>query len=165
MISLLRESSQEPLADVTRLLSATILNWVLVATDSHAKNYALLHGRRSSLRLAPFYDIASFLPYVDHRLYRIKLAMKIGGEYLARRIGRYQWESFAKQSNITVDHMLELADTLLQGLPAVVQGVRQEAIEQGLSSSIVDDLAGRLLERIDTCKTALAPAAVAGTSG
>jgi serine/threonine-protein kinase HipA len=163
IISLLRESSQEPLADVNRFLNATILNWVLVATDSHAKNYALLHGPRASVRLAPFYDIASFLPYEDHRLYRIKVAMKIGGEYLVRRIGRHQWERLAEQNNLPVEHVFEQADALLQRLPAVVQHVRQQAIGQGLNSSIVDGFAARVLERIETCKAALTPAVGAGT--
>jgi hypothetical protein len=83
--------------------------------------------------------------------------MKIGGEYLIRRIGRYQWEHLAQQNNLTVDHVLERADALLRLLPPAVQRVQQEAVEQGLNPSIIGDLATRILERIETCKAALTP--------
>ena len=156
IISLLRESSQEPFEDVNRFLDAIILNWVLAATDSHAKNYSLLHGPRASVRLAPFYDIASYLPYAaDHRLYRIKVAMKIGGEYLVRRIGRYQWQKLAEQNNLAAGHVFDRAEALLHELPALVQRVQQRATAQGLSSPIVDGLAERIFERIGECKTGL----------
>ncbi|MEO5815532.1 MAG: HipA domain-containing protein [Gemmatimonadaceae bacterium] len=62
IITLLRDSSSRPDEDVDRFLRATALNWVIAATDAHAKNYALLHGEGGRLRLAPFYDILSYLP-------------------------------------------------------------------------------------------------------
>ena len=57
-----------------------ILTWLLAATDAHAKNYAFLLAPRSTVQLAPLYNIASFLPYTDQRLHRIKLAMSFGRE-------------------------------------------------------------------------------------
>ncbi|WLA95960.1 MULTISPECIES: hypothetical protein [Bradyrhizobium] len=40
-----------------------------------------------TVRLAPLYDIASILPYDDVDLQKMKLAMKIGGEYKLGQIG------------------------------------------------------------------------------
>jgi serine/threonine-protein kinase HipA len=163
IISLVREASQEPMADVNRFLRVTILNWVIVATDSHATNYALLHGSNGSVRLAPFYDILSNLPYEDHDLYDVKAAMKIGGECLFRRIWRPQWERLAQQNRLPVDHVLDEATALLQLLPAAVYRVQQRAIEQGLRPAVVTDLATRILERIRICNTMLTPPVAVAT--
>lgn len=65
--------------DVRRLADALLLNWLLVGTDAHAKNYSLLLPNGGRVRLAPLYDVASFAPYGDWR--GAKLAMKLGGEY------------------------------------------------------------------------------------
>jgi serine/threonine-protein kinase HipA len=63
-------------------MSAAALTYFLGATDAHAKNYSLLYARgaqRPSLRLAPFYDIASAWPYA-RRIppQKMKLAMRVG---------------------------------------------------------------------------------------
>lgn len=70
--------------------------WVIAGTDAHA-NYSVLIGRGGELRLAPLYDIASFLPYVGHGLRKLKLAMKIGGTYRLREIGVHAWDKLAKE--------------------------------------------------------------------
>ncbi|WP_225160046.1 HipA domain-containing protein [Bradyrhizobium sp. BRP56] len=56
-------------------------------TDAHAKNYSLLLANGPTVRLAPLYDIASILTYDDVDLQKMKLAMKIGGEYKLGQIG------------------------------------------------------------------------------
>ncbi|HEY0691385.1 MAG TPA: HipA domain-containing protein [Kribbella sp.] len=49
--------------DATRaFLDALVWNWVIAGTDAHAKNYSLLL-LGNQVRLAPFYDVASALPY------------------------------------------------------------------------------------------------------
>ena len=64
--------------------------YLLAATDAHAKNFSLLHARgdgRPSLRLAPFYDIASAWPYPRKLpLQKLKLAMRVGTHYRIREI-------------------------------------------------------------------------------
>src|SRR6267154_2790466 len=64
-------------------MAAACLSYLLAATDVHAKNFSLLHARgtpRPSLRLAPFYDIASAWPYTRRMpVQKIRLALRIGG--------------------------------------------------------------------------------------
>jgi hypothetical protein len=48
------------------------------------------------VRLAPLYDIASILPYDDYDLHKIKLSMKIGGEYGILDIRRRHIEGLGK---------------------------------------------------------------------
>jgi serine/threonine-protein kinase HipA len=63
-----------------RFLDALAFNWVVAGTDAHAKNYSVLLSG-AQVRLAPLYDVASALPYDDMYLPKLKLAMRIGGEY------------------------------------------------------------------------------------
>lgn len=155
IISLVRASSQEPASDVDRFVDATLLNWVLVATDAHAKNYALLHGPRGGVRLAPFYDVASYLPYAGRRLHQVKLAMSIGGEYLARRIVRPQWSRLAKQNNLAEDAVLERGRRLLQALPEAAQRVRTRSMGEGLDRSTIENLCALVLQRSEGCGAAI----------
>jgi len=59
---------------------------LIAGTDAHAKNYSLLLSG-PQVRLAPLYDVASILPYDEFDLRKVKLAMKIGGEYKLSQIG------------------------------------------------------------------------------
>ena len=64
---------------VERFFDALVWNWLIGGTDAHAKNYSLLIAN-GQVRLAPLYDVASTLPYGTHER-KLKLAMKIGGDY------------------------------------------------------------------------------------
>lgn len=153
-VALLRDASRKPQEDVQRFLGATILTWVIAATDAQSKNYALLHSPEGT-RLAPFYDIASYLPYTDPRLYRVKLAMKIGGTYVARRIGRLSWEALAKDNGMPVGYVLESVAQILQQLPSAVEEVFQRATQEGLNPKIIGPLATAILQRVKDCTALL----------
>ena len=59
---------------------ALAFNWIIAGTDAHAKNYSVLLAG-GAVRLAPLYDIASALPYDDMYVPKLRLAMRVGGEY------------------------------------------------------------------------------------
>ena len=161
IVPLIQESSLEPEADVGRFVDIIALNWVLAATDAHAKNYAILHAPGGGIRLAPFYDVASFLPYSDSRLYKIKLAMRIGKEYLARKIGRSDWVKLADASKLSGSYVLERLDGLLPLIPQAVENVARRAISEGLDSETVGKLAERIGVRSQECIARLAGGAAA----
>jgi len=155
VVTLLREASGAAADDIDRFLSVTVLNWVLAATDAHAKNYALLHGARQAVRLAPFYDIVSFLPYADRQLHRVKLAMKIGGEYLVRRVGSAHWTALAGGTGLTADYVLGNARELLGVMGDAVEDTRAAAAEAGLNAKHVNALAQRISRRVRECLKAV----------
>lgn len=164
IVSLLRDTSRNVQEDVDRFLGVVILDWVLSATDAHAKNYALLHGPGGGIRLAPFYDIASYLPYAEPDLHRVKLAMKVGGAYLVRRINRASWQSLAKATGIPAAHVLGMVDYILRRLPEAVTRARDHAVGEGLDRSIVDSLAARIHDRATACVAVMGRAAsITGT--
>ncbi len=74
-------SSDDPTKDRVDFFKATILFWLIGATDGHAKNFSLglLPGGR--FRLSPLYDVLTTQPQLDFRQLDQKdfrLAMRVG---------------------------------------------------------------------------------------
>jgi serine/threonine-protein kinase HipA len=152
IVELLRESSQEPKEDLDRFLSAIALNWVIAATDGHAKNYALLHGPRGATRLAPFYDIVSYLPYADAGLHKVNLALKIGSQYELRRISRHNWEDLAKEINLRSTDLLSLLENVIASVLSSLEELKSRSIAEGLNEEVVNQLIEKIHDRAISCK-------------
>ena len=98
IVELLRTYSTSAAEDVATFLDSVAYNWLIVGTDAHAKNYALLIGAEGRVRLAPLYDVASILPYPDIDIEKVKLSMKLGGEYRLRNITLHHWRKLADRT-------------------------------------------------------------------
>ncbi|HEY0970912.1 MAG TPA: type II toxin-antitoxin system HipA family toxin [Gemmatimonadales bacterium] len=155
IVRLLRAWSRRPQDDVERFVAAMALQWVLGATDGHAKNFALLHGRGGGVRLAPFYDIASVLPYSDRQLHDVRLAMRIGPEYLLRRIGRRQWERFARAVGVRDEAVVMITGRVIDQVAAEAPAVRDRCIGEGLDAGIIGGLADAVVARARECRRAI----------
>ena len=102
IVELLRTYSTDPEADVDTFVAALGFNWLIAGTDAHAKNFSLLLAG-GQVRLAPLYDVTSSLPHDEFDIRKVKLAMKIGGEYRLKQIGLRQWEKFARKTQVNAD--------------------------------------------------------------
>lgn len=162
VVDLLRDNSHAAAEDVSTFVDALALSWLIAATDGHAKNYSILIGTGGSIRLAPLYDIASALPYpTTLDPYKIKLAMKIGGEYLVRKIGRRQWEKLATQVRMRRDDVLARVMQMAERAPDLAHEVRRGAERDGLSHPMLTGLADAVASRAKACFENLnAPASV-----
>ena len=90
--------SSDPAADRRRFMEASALNFLLAGTDAHAKNYSILFGPRQA-RLAPLYDIASYLPYYDKeggRWQDVRMPMTVDKYYRYADVMPRHWERMAK---------------------------------------------------------------------
>jgi len=154
VMQLLRDASANPQDDILRFLRATALAWVIAATDAHAKNYALLHAAGGALRLAPFYDILSFLPY-DGALHDVKLAMRIGSQYLVRRVNRRCWETLAKASGLGTKDVLDIVRDVVAQMPTAVESAADAAMDAGLDATVIRTLDTRIRGRTRTCAAML----------
>jgi serine/threonine-protein kinase HipA len=136
-------------------LDALAFNWVIAGTDAHAKNYSvLLSGPQ--VRLAPMYDVASALPYDNLYLPKLKMAMRIGGQYAVGRIGRRQWDSFAGAVGLDPEEVRKRVDTIAEhAADAFLQAARGETV-----TALRSDLPTRLVDRVaahaKACREALA---------
>ena len=103
--------------------------------------------------------MASILPYAGIDLQKIKLAMKIGGEYRLSRIGSRQWQKFAREMRIDADKLLESLVAMARQVPDEVDAARARAREEGLKEAIIERLAGQLAKRAGECRRILEAAA------
>jgi serine/threonine-protein kinase HipA len=152
VIGLLRENSRAASEDMSTFVGALALSWLVAGTDGHGKNYSILIGAGGAVRLAPLYDLASALPYpTSLDPYRIKLAMKVGGECLVRKIGRRQWEKLAGQVRMHADDVISTVTQMAERAPDVAQEVWRAVESNGLSPAILPRLADAVATRAQAC--------------
>ena len=152
IVALLRTQSSNGAMDVTTIVDALVFSWLVAGTDAHAKNYSLLIASGPRIRLAPLYDIASVLPYDRYDMRKLKLAMKIGGEYELVNIVLRHWRRLAKEIRIDEEELLARIRAMTAKLPDAIEAVRNEAREAGLQHALIDRLAERLTERARDCR-------------
>lgn len=143
-------------ADVWRFADALAFNWLIAATDAHAKNYGLLLAG-NQVRLAPLYDITSILPYDESDGYDVKLAMKVGDDYKLRRADRRSaWEHAADELKLDRARLVERVVDLAERLP---EAMARAASEEGISdlpTGVPGQLVDLVSERSERCLGVLA---------
>lgn len=155
IIELLRTHSSAREEDVATFLDALIFNWLVVGTDAHAKNYAVLIAAAGRVRLAPLYDLVSALPYDDMQFQKLKLAMKIGSHYRVRDIGARDWHRFADDARVDPEELVGRIIELAERLPQEAATVHAEMRNEGLGHDVLDRLADRLTSRARDCAKTL----------
>ncbi len=159
IIRTLREA-RAPETEVKKFIEGLIGNYLLGAPDAHAKNYSILHFPDGNVRLAPFYDIASGLPYKhvsedgfpqkDDGLR--KTAMAIGGERRFGRISARHWSRFAHEAKVDEEWLRATVGYIANALPVAMKQVfDNEATAIGSST-----LPGELYPKVEhLCATTL----------
>jgi serine/threonine-protein kinase HipA len=148
ILAALRRHSTAPDKDRVRFLRALAFNFVIMGTDAHAKNYAVLILHKQ-IRLTPFYDVGSFLPYAGKER-GIKLAMKIGGHYESDRIQPRHWEALCTEAGLPAESGIAHVRDLLARLPGEALGLLHACRADGLNAPVLDKLVDALWVR---CRT------------
>lgn len=153
---LLRIHSSAPEDDVHRFVDSLILNWLIVGTDAHAKNYSLLIGASSKVRLSPLYDLASSLPYPKQiQPRKATLAMKIGREYRAHNIGKQEWENCARELRLSPNELIGRIAGLADRLPGAAERTGGELIHAGMEHPVIPELIESIAKNAKRCLKAL----------
>ncbi|HET9101687.1 MAG TPA: type II toxin-antitoxin system HipA family toxin [Acidobacteriaceae bacterium] len=155
IVELLREQSSSPEEDVQSFLNAIAFNWLIAGTDAHAKNYSLLLGQNGVVRLAPFYDLASVLPYPSVDMSKVKLAMKIGGEYQLRNIGPRHWQKLATELRLDEEKLIDRIRAMARAMPDQAAAIQKQIEEEGLSHVTITRVCKRLATRAVACQRIL----------
>jgi serine/threonine-protein kinase HipA len=117
--ALVREVSSAPVLDLNALLDAVILNLLIGNNDAHGKNFSLLYNDGQT-RLAPLYDVLSTSYYPE---LSSKMAMKIGGEFDAKKVRPQDFEHMAEEAGLAKPivrrRVLELSELVISKLPTV----------------------------------------------
>ncbi|TIL27929.1 MAG: type II toxin-antitoxin system HipA family toxin [Mesorhizobium sp.] len=109
IINLLK-GSDTPDADITTFMRASIIFWLLGATDGHAKNFSIFLGPGGRYRMTPLYDVLTAQPSLDQgqiQRKKFKLAMSVGTN-----------RHYAI-SDIVPRHFMQTADIAGVGTPAM----------------------------------------------
>lgn len=103
VIQLLMSTGSTAANNVARFLQMLFFNYLIAATDGHAKNYSLMLNVSGDHRLAPMYDVASIAPYIERAQWNIKppkLAMSIGGENRVGHLTANHLHKFVEQCDL-----------------------------------------------------------------
>ena len=147
---MLWEHSSDPDSDVRDFANAILLNWIVVGTDAHAKNYSVRLDRREHVRLAPFYDIASFLPHADH-LKAIAMSQKVGGKYRVQDVRARHWDRFAEEVRLPPNDVIEAGLSMTAALPSKLQAIVADMRDRGLDHPVLKTLTTKLNDRASYC--------------
>ncbi len=156
VLRLIARYSADADADLATFVGALALNWVIGGTDAHAKNFSQLVLPGGVTRLAPLYDLISVLPYREGEGPRVKLAMKIGGEYRMRAIARRHWERLASAAAIPGDAVLAIVRDVVEQAQDALSDVCRSAVAEGLSHPVLNRLQKAVTAQVGHCRAMLA---------
>jgi serine/threonine-protein kinase HipA len=135
-------------------LDALVWNWVIAGTDAHAKNYSLmLMGNQ--IRLAPFYDVASALPYGSIPEQKMRLAMKFGSGYQVNP-GSSPWRRLAADLQLPEEEVRRRAARMVAAAPRAFAHAASDPAVERLGSSLPHRLADLVTKRAAKCEKYLA---------
>ena len=135
--------------DVHTFLDAVAFNWLTFGTDAHARNYALLHHGPST-RLAPLYDLNSFLPYASER--PSHLAMRIGfTETNPAAVSRRDWGELARDCRVDEDALVARVRLLGERLLAGSESILLADAMAGWGSDLPARLHASLSAHVEGC--------------
>ncbi len=159
IVEVLQNHSSKSWEDVWRFCEAMAYNWLIMGTDAHAKNFAIMLASRGQVRLAPLYDMISILPYSDSiNLRKSKMAMKIGGRYKVEEISGLCWVEFAETHGLSPDELLDRIDRMIRELPDALQLVADRVKQSGIDHPVVDRLVEHIGRRSEHCARSVAAA-------
>jgi serine/threonine-protein kinase HipA len=114
--------------DRKNFLKATIVFWLLAATDGHAKNFSVFLSPGGGFRLTPLYDVVSAQPSLDAgqiRHNQMKLAMAVGDSrhYTINSITERHFVQTAAKAGLGANMTIEVIDDLLENGKAALERI------------------------------------------
>lgn len=104
-----------------------VFQWLIGATDGHAKNFSIYIDKGGSYRLTPFYDILSAYPLLGGKglnIRKLKLAMGLkatkGKKYEINKIQPRHLLDTAKAVSFSQEEMLDIIDDMKENLPKAI---------------------------------------------
>jgi len=144
----LRDHADVPARDVMSLLRAVAFNVVVGNEDAHGKNFSLLYGAGSRVRLAPLYDLVSTVVYEG---LTPGFAMRVGGARTLEAMNLREWERFADHAGVEASLVRTVVREVCEGVRAHAAEVATRLSEPGLDAVFLAALATRVVQRAERC--------------
>lgn len=148
IMNLLNQSSHVK-EDRHRFMQAIILNYLILGSDAHAKNYSLLLGNNGAIRLAPLYDLASLLPYVKQPREQ-RFSMRIDHSYRDDQIYLHHFEKMARQCEYPYTQVEEILKQFCQMIPKLSIDLHASLYKKGLNHPILKTLTEKICRRCES---------------
>jgi len=146
VVNLLRRHGHpsEQARNVARFTTYLAYNYLIGASDAHAKNFSvLLIG--DSVRLAPLYDVASGLPYDSTTQTGLSsAAMAIDGKRKFGHVEARHWIAFAAQTRQDGDEVLDTVRRIATALPDAMS----DALNDPRIAKPATELRQRMLDKV-----------------
>lgn len=144
--------SDRPLEDQRLIMKATIVFWLLAATDGHAKNFSLFLHPRSRFSLTPFYDVMSVQPLYDAKQLKrqqMRMAMAVGKSrhYPVHRIAPRHFLQTAKACGMGESIVQEVFAELLDASEAAITETLA-ALPKSFPTGLIDSIIGGYCSRL-----------------
>lgn len=143
--------SSEALQDRYHFMQFQLFQWLLAATDGHAKNFSVFIQPGGSYRLTPFYDILSAYPLLGGaglHISDLKLAMGLkasrGRKNAIDRIYPRHFFALAKEVGFAQSEMERIMQTFAQQVPDALRRVN-DALPAGFSSRVAKTITAGVL--------------------
>ena len=140
--------SSNALHDRFAFMKFQVFQWLIGATDGHAKNFSIFIERGGSYHLTPFYDIISVYPVMGGtglNIRDLKLAMSLkatkGRKNEIDKIFPRHFLATARQVSFDVNRMIEIIDYHLAEMPQAI-----ERVAKSLPSEFPPYIAEKLFE-------------------
>ena len=144
-------ASENPLSGQKHFLKAQILNWMLLATDGHAKNYSVFNLPGGGFRMTPLYDVLTAAPAELRNKYRhkdIQMAMSVGN---ARH---YRMDQIHPRHFTQTARAARVPDRVIGDAVAEIAKIGRAAmaeVEGQLPGDFPERISGPVLERLGRC--------------
>lgn len=148
----LLKGSDAPTEDIATFLKASIVFWLIGATDGHAKNFSVFLSPGGRFRLTPLYDVLSAQPSLDTgQIQRkaFKLAMSVGKNrhYAMHDILPRHFVQTAEISGVGASVVHAIFKDLAENFEAAFAKV-QKALPKGFHEELVSSIKAAALHRM-----------------
>lgn len=143
--------SREALKDRYNFMKFQVFQWLLGATDGHAKNFSIFIHAGGSYQLTPFYDIISAFPLLGGaglHMSDLKLAMGLksskGRKNAVDKISARHFLATAKEVNFAQDQMMAILRDFADDIPDALKTATQ-SLPDDFSRSVVQAISANVL--------------------
>ncbi|EJG0251139.1 HipA domain-containing protein, partial [Vibrio parahaemolyticus] len=136
-----------------------VFQWLIGATDGHAKNFSIFIEANGAYRLTPFYDIMSAFPTSSGRginTRKLKLAMALkstssGNKWHLEKIYPRHFIATAETVGFCTVRMQEILDEFVVTFPNAIEQVVNQ-LPNGFPAQIIDSIASNSLRILGKIK-------------
>ncbi|MBD1575919.1 type II toxin-antitoxin system HipA family toxin [Vibrio sp. S11_S32] len=147
--------SSHSLQDRDTFMRFQVFQWIIGATDGHAKNFSIFINTKGTYHLTPFYDILSAYPVLNGaglNIRALKLAMGLkatkGKKYPLNKIYPRHFLDTAKEVGFDPHRMQAILDEMMTAYPKAIEHVVQ-ALPQGFPTHITDAIVVNSLKMLE----------------